>query len=138
MKRTFRILFYTVLLGAACLAFVVPNSISDFDREYTALSPTGMVQNIIKKNPAWKYKIGDMHGRASRSEEGIKWFLSAAEDGHAEAQYMCAKIYMHGIPGKVKENRLKALYWWDQAVESGHPEAKANHDKMISLAGKRG
>lgn len=123
-------IIYAALLTMASAAYIAPHSISSIDKEYHKLSPTGMVRDILKTNPEWKFKVGDFLCRSSRSEEGVKWILSSAEDGYAEAQYTLARIYMHGIPGKVKENPLKALYWGDQAAQSGHVGAQKAFEQI--------
>lgn len=123
-------IFYALLLMAASAVYIVPHSISSIDKQYHKLSPVGMVRDILVSNAGWKFKVGDFLCRSSRSEEGVKWILSAAEDGQPEAQYTLARIYMHGIPGKVKESRLKALYWGDLAAQSGHEGAKKAFEQI--------
>jgi len=53
----------------------------------------------------------------------FRWYLEAAEDGDAEAQFMLAMQYEQGL--RVEGADLeKAEYWYRQAAEGGYPLAQ--------------
>jgi len=50
-------------------------------------------------------------------QEAIKWFLRAAEQGNAFAQFELGRCYY------VNEEMAEAVYWMRKAVEQGHKKA---------------
>ena len=60
----------------------------------------------------------------SNKEEGLKWYLKAAEQGHAEAQYDLGYCYYYG--NGVKQSYKEAAKWLRKAAEQGHAEAQYN------------
>ncbi len=56
--------------------------------------------------------------------EALKWYRKAAENGHAQAQYLMGKIYHSGK--EVPEDHAQAVMWWRKASEQGHPESQFN------------
>ncbi|MCB1636898.1 MAG: sel1 repeat family protein, partial [Xanthomonadales bacterium] len=57
-------------------------------------------------------------------EVALKWFLAAADKGHAEAQLSLGLIYSYGIG--VAENDAEAVKWYRKAAELGHAGAQFN------------
>lgn len=56
--------------------------------------------------------------------EALKWYRKAAENGHAQAQYLMGKRYHSGK--EVPEDHSQAVKWWRKAAEQGHPESQFN------------
>lgn len=55
-------------------------------------------------------------------DEAFKWYLKAAEQGDAEAQFRVGCAYDLGEG--VAENKTKALNWYTKAAEQGQPDAR--------------
>src|SRR5882724_6116956 len=55
-------------------------------------------------------------------ETAIKLFLKAAEQGHAEAQFMLGQMYDSGIDGR--PDYKEAVRWYREAAEKGHKDAQ--------------
>ena len=53
--------------------------------------------------------------------EAVKWWRSAAEQGHARAQFNLGIMYDNGrgVPGEDAE----AMMWWRSAAEQDYPKA---------------
>ena len=56
--------------------------------------------------------------------EAVKWFLLAAEQGHAGAQYSLGVMYAAG--DGVPQSYITAHAWWNIASASGHGNASRN------------
>jgi TPR repeat protein len=63
-------------------------------------------------------------GIPSNPDEALKWYRKAAENGHAQAQYLMGKSYHSGK--EVPEDHVQAVKWWRKAAEQGHPESQFN------------
>ena len=58
----------------------------------------------------------------SNKEEGLKWYLKAAEQGHLLAQYRLGECYDHG--NGVKKDYDEAIKWFLKAAEQGNKSAQ--------------
>lgn len=63
------------------------------------------------------YSKGD--GVEQDEQEGVKWLIKAAEQGHADAQYWLGRRYLHG-----RLNVQEATKWFLKAAEQGHAGAQ--------------
>ena len=65
-------------------------------------------------------------GKVSRrtTPEALKWFLLAAEQGHARAQYLAGRLY-YGGKGGVERDYNEAAKWLLRAAEQEHSYAQA-------------
>ena len=54
--------------------------------------------------------------------EAVKWYRKAAEQGHAEAQYLLGVMYNNGN-GVIKDFQ-EARKWYQKAAEQGHEGAE--------------
>jgi TPR repeat protein len=54
--------------------------------------------------------------------QAYKWFLKAAEQNHAEAQFNLARMYERGVG--VERNRAEAYKWFFNADQLGFPVSK--------------
>lgn len=54
--------------------------------------------------------------------DAMRWYLRAAEDGNADAQYFLGLKYERGIDFPADSE--KAAYWYGRAAEQGHAEAQ--------------
>src|SRR4051812_1039324 len=64
--------------------------------------------------------------------ESGRWYLKAAQQGVAEAQFQLAvRYYQHGK--KAKENYVTAFQWFFKAANQGMPEAQYNVAAMYQL-----
>ena len=63
-------------------------------------------------------------GRGTESEpaEAVTWYRQAAQQGHAAAQYILARLYLHGEG--VPANDAEAAKWIRLAAEQGMAEAQ--------------
>lgn len=80
----------------------------------------------------YQFSLGDMfeEGRGVKKDfiEAAKWFRSAADQGHAEAQ--CRLGFMHHNGQGVKQNDKEAAKWFQLAADQGHAEALYNPHQM--------
>lgn len=56
--------------------------------------------------------------------ESSRWYATAAELGHADAQYNLGNAYQRGLG--VWQDDLQAAQWWQKAAEQGLPKAAYN------------
>ena len=56
--------------------------------------------------------------------EALKWYRKAAENGHAQAQYLMGKSYHSGKD--VPEDHTQSVKWWRKAAEQGNPASQFN------------
>ena len=63
--------------------------------------------------------------------EAVKWYRKAAENGHAQAQYVLGKSY-HAGEG-VPKDQVEAFKWWRKAAEQGHATSRFNVGVMCFL-----
>jgi TPR repeat protein len=54
------------------------------------------------------------------------WFLKAANEGHAKAQFNLGVCYLSG--DGLKQDEVAVVKWWTLAAMQGHPGASANLD----------
>jgi hypothetical protein len=57
-------------------------------------------------------------------------FTKAAELGHGSAQYNLAVAYAHGTGG-VPINHLKAVYWWEKAIDAPYLQGNDDYTKKL-------
>lgn len=77
-----------------------------------------------------QYEVGQWYERglwldtyfSKDTSMALNWFLKAAQNGYAVAQYRIAECYDFNDLG-IPEDKKKALYWYMQAAENGHIEA---------------
>jgi hypothetical protein len=65
--------------------------------------------------------------------EAARWYLKAAEQGHAEAQHNLGTMYQSGLG--VGQDHAKAVQWYQRAAEQGYAAAQHNLGVMY-LAGQ--
>jgi TPR repeat protein len=75
--------------------------------------------------------VSSMIGVPKNLVEAVKWFRKAAENGHAQAQYVLGKSY-HAGEG-VPEDQVEAFKWWRKAAEQGHATSLFNVGVMCFL-----
>ena len=73
-----------------------------------------------------KYYNGD--GVTQDYAEAKKWFLKAADQGHAEAQFNIAGMYLNGKG--VTQNYTEAKIWFLKAAEQGFQPARDAFQKI--------
>ncbi len=56
-------------------------------------------------------------------EEAIRWYSLAADKGSAEAMFSLGYMYHKGITPDLKEDHVKAEYWYERAIAQGNSEA---------------
>ena len=54
--------------------------------------------------------------------EAVKWFRNAAEQGHADAQFMLGRCYSTGEG--IESNQEEAKKWYEKSAEQGNAEAQ--------------
>lgn len=69
-----------------------------------------------------QFKLGIVHFDNEEYAEAFRWFLKAAEKGHAEAQTAVATCYAGGMG--VKRSGSEALKWFRKAAEQGESESE--------------
>ena len=67
-------------------------------------------------------RIAEQHDINGSYEEAARWYLKAAEQGHAKAQ-CCLGAYYYVGQG-VRKNLMEAIKWWYKSAEQGYAEAQ--------------
>lgn len=77
------------------------------------------MKTILKKKAIGEY-ITDIIQQDFK--KGLSWLTKAAEQKHAEAQYMLGKMYElgHGVP----HDKQQAIYWYTAAAKGKHNNAR--------------
>ena len=82
--------------------------------------------------PEAQFAVGNNYLVAQQnSEEALNWFLKAAEQGHAKAQYNAGAMYYRGQG--VPKNYGEAINWFLKAAEQGYAEAQHNAGTMYYI-----
>lgn len=63
-------------------------------------------------------------------KKALKLLTTVAEKGNAKAQYKLGQFYQMGIV--VNKDVMQAAHWYQQAMMSGHPDAKQKLDECVS------
>ena len=71
---------------------------------------------------------GRYGGHKQDYKEAVKWWLLAAEQGHADAQYGLGLCYENG--SGVDKDLSEAFKWYSKAAKQGHAGAK---DRLKTL-----
>ena len=91
-------------------------------------------KEIAGTEPGFDPYLLRFSGKRTDYKTAEKYFLSAAEKGHAEAQFTLGKYYSHGCGFDVEDvmharivsvevvakDKAKAVKWWRKAAEQGH------------------
>ena len=68
------------------------------------------------------YQLGLLLLKEKKGEEGADYIAKAASRGHAQAQFLLGKMYLHG--DCVKANKKEAKEWLERAARKDVAEAK--------------
>jgi len=83
--------------------------------------------DLIKGNAESQFKLGLMYirgeGKSKDYENGIKYCLKAAKQGHVKAQYVLGSVYSNTF-----QNYKEAINWYSKAAAQGNAEAQAKLD----------
>ena len=74
-----------------------------------------------QSQPGAMYSLGAIAYEEGKFEEAMRWFESAAKEGHARSTYWIAKLYWRGLGVSRDRHRAEALL--EQAAVQGIPEA---------------
>lgn len=77
----------------------------------------GVIKALGPQTPKEFYAAG----QSADADNALKYYLRAAEMGHADAQYKCGEIYYNG--SGVTNDYEKALMWYKKAAAQGHHAA---------------
>ena len=81
--------------------------------------------SAISGNAEAQYQLGKVYySSTSEAGEAYNWLLSAARQGHVEAQTDVALLYMFGIG--VEKSIEKSVYWYKKAAGNGSYKAIRN------------
>jgi TPR repeat protein len=69
-----------------------------------------------------RISAGRYGGHEQDYKEAVKWWLLAAEQGHADAQYGLGLCYKYG--SGVDKDLSEAVKWWLLAAEQGYADAQ--------------
>jgi TPR repeat protein len=69
----------------------------------------------------WKYFKGE--GVPKDDVQAVAWFRKAADQGHANAQYIISITYHYGQGGLAKDD-VQAVMWLRKAADQGHSRAQ--------------
>ncbi|HUN53283.1 MAG TPA: adenylate/guanylate cyclase domain-containing protein, partial [Candidatus Sulfotelmatobacter sp.] len=71
----------------------------------------------------------DGRGVERNLEEAVRWFLAAAQQGHARAQARLGVRYLRGEGAAV--DKVEALAWLILAADQGNNSAEDSHQKLL-------
>ena len=91
-------------------------------------------KDIAGTEPGFDWYLQRFSGKQTDYKTAEKYFLAAAEKGHAEAQFTLGKYYSHGCGYDVEDvlhgrivsvevvarDPAKAVKWWRKAAKQGH------------------
>jgi TPR repeat protein len=63
--------------------------------------------------------------------EAVKWYKTAAQQGHAKAQYDLGRMYYNGFG--VEKDYVTAHKWWTLAAAQGDEDARKARDEVAQL-----
>ena len=64
-------------------------------------------------------------------QQAREWYVSAANQGHAESQFSLGNMYLMGEG--VEQDDQSALDWYQQAANQGHTSARHNYDNLNTM-----
>ena len=71
---------------------------------------------------------------SENEQKTVEWYLKAAEQGNANAQYIIGYCYQHGLGIKKDEQNKKTVEWYLKAAEQvsdrGHVLLNDFHSKV--------
>lgn len=133
-------LFVVVLVGvSASFYFSAAPEVDYQPRVDVADADTlSKTQNAaMKGNPQAQYDLGLTYWHADNYKEALPLIRSAANAGHADAQYLMGTAYLEGRG--IVQNFRGALEYFSKAADQGHLEAeyRVGIFKRDGLAGSR-
>lgn len=97
-------------------------------------------QGAIAATPEELYARGYALGQAGKVTEALPLIRSAAEGGHAQAQFTLGSMYAFG-QGGLTQSRDEARAWYERAAAQNHPVALYNlglyYDKGLGVTQDR-
>jgi localization factor PodJL len=109
--------------GAAALADTLPERVGPEELRQAAMEGDQRAQFVV----ATRLLEGD---GPSEPQAALRWFLKAAGQGHAPAQYRVGVMYERGTG--MPANLAMARAWYQRAAEKGN--VKAMHNLAVALA----
>lgn len=82
--------------------------------------------------PEKMFQRGSTFAQKGNIKKTIRWYRKAAEQGHAEAQYILGDFYYNGVG--VTPDTIQAVEWYRKAAEQGHTSAQ----HMMGIAYENG
>lgn len=76
------------------------------------------------KSPRWQFQLAQNYDAVRNDAKAFYWYLRAAEQGDATAQFNCGVFYNlgRGTPA----NKYKAFEWFEKAAKQGNAQAQYN------------
>jgi len=113
-----------------------PDGLEAFERkdyataleEWRPLAEKGMIE--AQYNLGLLYFNG--HGVDADPVEALKWYLAAAEQGYARAQFRVAELY-EADEGGIDQDLIQAHFWYCIARNQKYPNAKKRKRKVADL-----
>ncbi len=104
------------------------NAVKNEDNTNTVTTSSGREFGVVKPD---YYSMGKEAYDKENYSEAFKYLKKAAEQGHAEAQYLLGKCYFNGQG--VTEDRIEAGKWTRKAAEQGYVDAQYLLGECYSL-----
>lgn len=134
--------FWAILILSACLALLTPRLGSLWICQY--FPDRKLVNAAEAGDTSAQYKLGSYCRDIADGSpvhfqlhffESMKWFRTAADQGHAEAQYNLGLLYKKGTdvtqlsPNSysirhMKDDEVESMKWFRKAAEQGHAAAQ--------------
>ena len=103
------------IVYAAILAFIL------------FIPPCLLAQNYTEEAQA-NYAVGLLYSIKQDYQEAFKWFIKAAEQGHAVAQLNLGSMYYNGEG--VHQDYKEAVKWFNKSAEQGNADAQAYMSRL--------
>lgn len=83
------------------------------------------IKATILGDPESAYRIAEIYyADKSKAAESVRWYTTAANQGHSKSQNSLGYIYEHGEG--IDKDLKKAFYWYQKAAISGNRNAQHN------------
>lgn len=111
------------VLSLAALLSIGASSLAASALDDSAAAIAAMLPLAEKGDAIVQCDLGNFYakrGTAQDSQEAVKWYKKAADQGLADAQFRLAYSYSNGIA----QDKAEAAKWYKLAAEQGHQEAQ--------------
>ncbi|MCL2075990.1 MAG: sel1 repeat family protein [Betaproteobacteria bacterium] len=123
MKHLFTAIGLLLFLG------VMPFVAHAEEPNYRMMPLPELTQKATAGDAEAQFELGLRHDRGQGvpqdARQAVNWFQKAAEQGHADSQYLLG-LFMYSGGVSVRQDVRQAVNWFQKAAEQGHAHAQHN------------